>query len=239
MTGQHGWKYCSNKTDPQNPKHYLYCIKNVAEVIDNNGPYDFVFLQEASNYKKIIEISDILKTMHFFEHKSGNEEMVIFWNKKYHLNPSLAFIGEFSKGRPFQVASFTIEKNNKYSYTLIVINIHAEHLNLHVLTKKLNKMLQNIRNSKPFKENNLHDMSSSNRYIIAGDFNTILNTTVVLDNIMFYNTDKILLTCCGPKYKYSFDHIIDSKAPPSETFSPTVNSPASDHLPIISILEPI
>ena len=63
MTGaKSNWALCSNNTDPKHPKHNSVCIGNIAQVIEQN-PVDFVCLQEATNFKTLINESLQLKKM--------------------------------------------------------------------------------------------------------------------------------------------------------------------------------
>lgn len=220
MTGDPRWKFCNNNTDPTDNKYFMKCVKNVAKVIDENAPYDFVLLQEASNYKKIISECEYLQSMEFEVHKSGSENMVTFWDgDKYELESKL--VGEFVKGRPWQALTF--------NGNLTVVNIHAEHQRVPILIKKLNKLMVNI-----------SEKNSPHRFIIGGDFNNDVGLTVDLAGIPFYNSLENIPTCCLPSnIKLNFDHVLDSIAPPKKIFSPIVNKLASDHLPVIVILEPL
>jgi endonuclease/exonuclease/phosphatase family metal-dependent hydrolase len=196
----------------------MKCVKNVAKVIDENAPYDFVLLQEASNYKKIIAESKYLQSMKFVVHKSGPENMITFWDDtKYELDSKL--VGEFSKGRPWQALSF--------NGNLTIVNIHGEHQRVEILVKKLNKLMDILSANNP-----------SDRFIIGGDFNNDVELTMDLAGITFYSSLKSIATCCAPlNIKLNFDHVLDSIAPPKKIFSPIVNKLTSDHLPIIAILE--
>jgi len=221
MIGRSNWKLC-NSTNPTDEKYFMKCIQNVSKVIDENKPYDFVLLQEASNYKKIIAESEYLKQMSFRVHNSGPEEMIMFWDhNKYHLDSELVLEGEFVKGRPYQVLTFNTN--------LTVINIHAEHQRVPILIKKLNRLMNKLVELFP---------NPSHRFIIGGDFNNNIGNILRLGSITFHNNPEYILTCCGPSnFKFSFDHVIDSVAPPIKIFSPIVDKLASDHLPIIAILD--
>lgn len=218
MTGDPGWKFCNNNTNPIDNKYFMKCVKNVAKLIDENSPYDFVLLQEASNYKKIISESKYLQSMEFEIHKSGPENMVTFWDgAKYKLDSKL--VGEFAKGRPWQALEFNGD--------LTVVNIHTPHQRVPILINKLNKLMINISENNP-----------SNRFIIGGDFNNDIGLTIDLARITFHNSSESVATCCAPSnIKLNFDHVLDSMAPPNKIFSPMVNKLASDHLPIIVLLK--
>ena len=223
MTGKSGWKLCNNKSDPDSEKYFMKCIENVAKIIDLNGPYDFVCLQEASNYDKIISESKCLGQMDWRIHQSGPEVMVTFWDRsKYRLDESNILASEFNPGRPFQALTF--------NRTISVINIHVGHHAKHILIKKLNNLMENLAT---------HTSGPTHRFIMAGDFNNEMDPVTKINNILFYGTDKEILTCCGPtNYKYHFDHVLDSVGPPQKILLPKVNKLSSDHLPVLAILEP-
>jgi len=66
MTGlNNAWEFCNNNSDKSNERHYSKCIHSVVTMIDQNGPYDFVALQEASNHELIINNSSELKNLPF------------------------------------------------------------------------------------------------------------------------------------------------------------------------------
>ena len=104
MTGNSTSKICNNNTNPSDDKYYMNCINNIGIVIDNNSPYDFILLQEASNHKKIIKSSECLQNMSYHTHKSGPERMTTFWNKKHKLDYVIE--GEFVSGRPYHILIF-------------------------------------------------------------------------------------------------------------------------------------
>ena len=59
MTGlDSNWEFCNNTKNKNDDRHYSHCIINVANMIDNYCPFDFIALQEASNYKILIEQSN-------------------------------------------------------------------------------------------------------------------------------------------------------------------------------------
>ena len=220
MVGQAQWKLCNNSTDPNSPRHFSKCIQNVTDLIDSNGPYDIVCLQEASNYKKIISKSKILKQMSMALHKSGPEFIVTFWNKNtYHLIKE-PLQTEFFPGRPIQVLEFDNH--------IKLINIHAGHFNKSVLVQKLSSVISSL------------GSEISDRIIIAGDFNTDIEPIIKIAGILFYtSSEKKIPTCCGPgSYTNYFDHVLDSAGPPIKIISPNVNPMASDHRPILATLEP-
>jgi endonuclease/exonuclease/phosphatase family metal-dependent hydrolase len=223
MTGNKtNWILCNNKNDESNNRHFTKCIRNIANLIDTNGyGLDFIALQEASNYKILIDMSETLKNMKYLVAKSGLEEVITFWNpEKYCLKKY--YNGEFKKGRIYQVLLF----NND----IIFINIHSEHYKYDVLIKKLDKILEDIFNFN--KSDKLNILKHKYRIVIAGDFNNEIEKKINLNNINFYTHDN-LNTCCYNTFLYKFDHVIDSKAKPLYAKIPKVNKLTSDHLPLL------
>jgi len=230
MTGRRAdWPFCNNNNDPSNSKHFMHCIENIATVIDNNGPFDFIGLQEAANYKLLIKQSATLKTMKFVPHKSGPEDMITFWDPNKHtLIDNLS--GHFQSGRPWS-ASF-------FEDGICFINVHAGHYNFIGLTQHLLKLVILI--EKYVKKKGI--LNSDFRIIMAGDFNNIINANyekIVLSSKKFYLNPNRITTFArlSARRKIQFDHVIDTKSTPSKIYSPAVAKLSSDHLPIIALLE--
>lgn len=224
---QSGWALCNNAIDETNDRHFTKCIQNMVKFIDDNGPYDFVCLQEITNLDIFIKESTVLPKMSYDAHKSGPEEIVTFWDAKYHLSETKN--GEFKPGRPYQILIFQ-EK-------ICLINIHLPHTNKFRIKQNLGLMFDD-----------LDTQLEGYRFIIAGDFNYAINhgdkrigflPKLHIHNTSFYIDPSYILTCCVPpfeKLKLQFDHVIDSFAMPGSINSPSMGYPASDHLPIIAIL---
>lgn len=228
MTGLNKkWKYCNN-TIPGQDRYFGECIANIATLIDTNCPYDMIALQEASNYEKLIEHTSCLKTMKKSVHQSGSEQMVTFWNPSYKLIKNIK--GNFQLGRPWNALIF--------DHNLCFINIHAGHYHMYMLIKHLDYMMRAIQD--------YVDLSQY-RVVIAGDFNAMINAYykhLILANKNFFISGIQLETLKQTYHKkiIQFDHIIDSYREPQTMYSPMVNNvaslqtSASDHLPIIAIL---
>uniref|UniRef100_A0A6C0CAT3 Endonuclease/exonuclease/phosphatase domain-containing protein n=1 Tax=viral metagenome TaxID=1070528 RepID=A0A6C0CAT3_9ZZZZ len=230
MTGRRtDWPFCNNNNDPSNSRHYMHCVENIATMIDNNGPYDFIGLQESANYKLLIKQSATLQTMKFKAHKSGPEDMVSFWDPiKHTLVDSVS--GQFQSGRPWSALFF--EDN------ICFLNVHAGHYNFIDLTRHLLKVVmlleKHVEKSKKVKPDF--------RIIMAGDFNNIINkdyTRIVLSSKKFYLNPTRFTTFSrmSPRRKIHFDHIIDTKATPTQIYLPITAKLTSDHLPVIALLE--
>lgn len=228
---QPNWPICNSVDDANNERHYTKCIQNIATVIDENAPYDFVCLQEVANLDKIIAASLALSNMKYLEYQSGPEKMATFWNgNQYNLVENIN--GSFRTGRPFQILIF---REN-----ICLINLHLPHLNKTAVVKNLEYLITKI------------DPKITNyRFIMAGDFNYALNNpdekknflpSLQLYDLKFHINPKYIATCCIPPFRRNtlqFDHVIDTLDMPVSVASPKVAEMASDHLPIIAILNDI
>ena len=75
------WSLCNNNTDKTNSKHYSVFVNNISSVFDNSSnKLDFVTLQEATDFQKLIKESSRLKIMKYEVHKSGLDTIVTFWD---------------------------------------------------------------------------------------------------------------------------------------------------------------
>jgi endonuclease/exonuclease/phosphatase family metal-dependent hydrolase len=227
MTGRNPkWPFCNNNKDPSDPRHFTRCVENIAAVISENEPLDFIALQETSNSKLLLKELDGLKSMKFKMHTSSN--MVTFWNpEKYTLISGLH--GRFDPGRPWTALFFT---NN-----LCFINVHAGHYNFVTLTQKLLRAMYLI--EAYVAKNKILDPDF--RVIMAGDFNCIINkqyNKIVLSTKKLHLNETRINTFvrARPGRGIHFDHIMDTKQAPAKIYVPQVAKPASDHLPIIGIL---
>jgi hypothetical protein len=100
--------------------NYTTCLKNVAAEV-NRIPYDFIGLQEATNWQHIQKLSPNLTNMTAENYKPGVEDIVTFYGKKYTLDPATPRLPGYMEniGRPFIILFF--------AQNICVINIHAEH----------------------------------------------------------------------------------------------------------------
>ena len=234
------------------------CLNNVSRFIETNGPYDFIGLQESTNFN-LIKVTANLQNYRFIFHRERNEEIVTFYDPKYSLDDTLSMIGgnigrvgrgppddhlplgTKEEGRPILILFF---KNN-----LCVINMHASHKNdINNFLQRLDEIL-NLWAYSPDKEAYLTKLRTYN-LIIMGDLNNELVPNQFLTNTInqiFFDrqinghniTDK---TCCDTTlrdptkvYRNRFDHIL--------TTYPTINSQVykpgilhSDHLPVIAVI---
>ena len=249
MTGKKkNWMLCSvNDNNKDHPKHYSVCVGNISGVIEENDT-DFVCLQEAMDYEKLIKESPRLTKMKHLHHKSGLDNMVTFWKPKYKLLYSIK--GEFEEGRPWLA---TIFHNG-----LCLINVHFGHYDDAGEMQMLELMVQTVKkginieeqkqgngngkgNGKENEKENRNGNKKVNRYIISGDFNYDIkkfgdnDSKFILDGVSFYHNPKKLITCRLNRWRH-YDHVIDSKSVPIDIVIPDVHHMASDHKPIIAKL---
>ena len=247
------WKLCNNNTDVNDPRHSSVCVNNISDVFENeNIKLDFVTLQEAKDFKKLIKQSPKLQNMNYVFHQSGLDMVVTLWDKKYKLKSKIT--GEFEKGRPWLATIFT--------NGMCLINVHMGHYDKEEEMKLLDKMIldikvklkdnkdikdnKNIKTNKKVKTNkkekDKYTFHSIYRYIISGDFNYDIKefgnsrNYFTLDDTKFYYNKTHLLTCCINRRKHN-DHVIDSLEPPLDITIPKVNYMASDHKPILVIVK--
>jgi endonuclease/exonuclease/phosphatase family metal-dependent hydrolase len=238
------WSLCNNNTDKTNPKHFSVCVNNVSSVFDSNNNVDFVTLQEASDYEKLINQSSRLKNMNYEKYTSGLDMVVTFWDKKYKLQDTIS--GEFEEGRPWLATIFT--------NGICLINVHMGHYSKEKEFKKMETMMleindyinninKNQNQNQKQKQNqnqkqNQKQQKQKLRYIISGDFNYDIKQFgnsryyFTLDNTTFYYNKKHILTCCINRSRHN-DHVIDSLGIPMNIKIPKVNYMASDHKPIL------
>ena len=239
------WVLCSNNTNENHPKHYSVCVNNIANVITSKEKeLDFITLQEATDFQKLIEVSPSLKMnkMKYEIHKSGLDTMVTFWIPKYKLIYSIK--GEFENGRPWLATLFNTNTTSRYKICLI--NVHMGHYTKNEEYAKLETMIVDIKKEIRKRETMKMTMTTIPiRYIISGDFNYDIkqfgeknnannknNNTININDTHFYYHPKKILTCCINRKKHN-DHVIDSLYKPIDINIPDVNYMASDHKPII------
>ena len=247
------WSLCNNNTDINNPKHYSVCVNNISNVFDDdhyNNHLDFITLQEANDYKKLIKESSKLKTMNYEIHKSGLDVLVTFWNNSmYKLKYKI--LGEFEEGRPWIATIFKKNTNTHNTHNthntsdLCLVNVHMGHYSKEEEFQLMDKMMIEIQNGiekkeKKEKQTIKANKKSSMRYIISGDFNYDIKkfgdsrNSFELNNTKFYLNPKHILTCCINRNRHN-DHVIDSLKSPINISIPKVDYMASDHKPILVV----
>lgn len=240
------YKYCTQIIENKRHKiSYTICLENVSRFIEKNRSYDFVCLQEATNWNILRKITPCLNKMNYYHYQSGKEEMVTFYDPKYQLdmdnNQITGHMG--SIGRPFVVLFFSVK--------LCIINVHAgHHKDIYNFDKHLARTLK--KNSK-YDIDRIIDKLKTYDIIMAGDFNDDLrlvsdenNFRILTDPFFGIKKGRALYginnkpTCCDPKLlaknlKKSFDHILCT-FPSNQIVYEDIDYPikASDHVPVIS-----
>lgn len=233
MTGKKkNWYLCSVNDNKKHPKHFSVCVNNISKVIEENDS-DFICLQEATNYEKLIEESLRLAKMKYELHNSGLDNIITFWKPKYKLLYSIK--GEFEKGRPWMATIF----NNG----ICLINVHFGHYDDKEEFEIMELMFETVRKCINIEENNKNKkIKNVDRYIISGDFNNDIkkfgnkDLTFKLNGINFYYNPRKLMTCRIGRMCH-YDHVIDSKKKPIDIIIPEVDYMASDHKPILAKLQ--
>lgn len=222
------------------------CLQNVVKFIDNNKPYDFIGLQEASEFPDIYKKSQAMENMGYIYTRPELEHMVTLYNKeKYTLDTTDGYVLGYMQnpGRPFIVSFF----NN----SICVINVHPEHTfpaDLYQFDIYLLRALQN------FKYNKQNIINKLKKYdiILLGDTNndfSNINTLKLLTNPElgipngreFYGINKTK-SCCSSNLNptintnmYAVDQIL-STIPTITTKIIQTKETTSDHLPVIAII---
>lgn len=222
------------------------CLKNVSNFIEENGPYDFVCLQEATNWQIIQKITPYLRKMIPISYQISMEEIVTFYHEKYTLdagqNKILGYMDNIN--RLFIILFFD---NN-----LCLVNLHAGHNHdIYHFDTHLERILKENYDKKTIQKY-LTKLKSYD-IVMVGDFNeNIHDPFIILKNEFFGipNGRKMYginhaSSCCNyqllpisyPLNKpiKSYDQIIST--------IPNVKSQvwqipdASDHMPIIAIIQ--
>ncbi|MEX0595255.1 MAG: hypothetical protein WD512_02065 [Candidatus Paceibacterota bacterium] len=241
MTGKSGWALCPTMATPQ------VCQNNVANIIDSAGSFHLIGLQEAAEWKKLIDMSSTLKGMSYAVAKVGVAEVASFWNSSiFNENSSKRIQSSFDELR----ADFFRDPHDKQKHVgrirlstdhygdrpililffddqkLVFINAHFPHNDQYELITLLEyKYLSNYRDY---------------HTIIAADFNTNFpkKITPFKNNYMVGNTSKP--TCCIPprsNHALVYDHVLATTIYQIDTYIPSVTNPASDHLPVVAFIQ--
>ena len=158
------WSLCNNNTDKSNSRHSSVCVNNISNVFDSSNTLDntldFITLQEATDYKKLISESSRLKNMKYEIHKSGLDTIVTFWDSKYKLKKVIK--GEFEKGRPWMATIF----NSISGENLCLVNVHMGHYDKENQIKNMDKMVLDIKNKLKVKEEKEDKKESKTLYYL-------------------------------------------------------------------------
>lgn len=121
---------------------------------------------------------------------------------------------------------------------MVLVNVHFGHYNEEEEREHLTIMMQNIIEYGKNKKINVK------RFIISGDFNYDIKNLgngekhiIQIGNKEFHYHPKHILTCSIRRRRH-YDHVIDTQSPPRDINIPDVHYMASDHKPILAVLEP-
>jgi len=239
LTWNTNWKNMFGKADAPNKlcRKSTICSENVVNLIQQQLPLDFIFIQEA-----ITDDFDILKIdFNVIITQSGPENIHTYINKSYPLPSSdKVLAGEFEKGRPFHII---ILNDN-----LCLINVHFGH------QKILEDELKIIK--KTFEAKYSKDVIKKLRIIMAGDFNMSIKDEPIFFGKKFKKTKTKGSCCIGQQFNFvdrsvirntynlkNIDYIFDSnnEIVYSITLFPFDSTghiqPASDHLAVFAELK--
>jgi len=201
------------------------CLMNVVETIDRSAiskPYDFIALQEASNWDIIFSKSKELQRMRGYVHHLANfEDMATFYDKQKYTLIAVK-VGNLvpGNGRPYQILFLQNKLDNNY---YIFINLHNGHgISKKELESKLSDNLHtaikpdinHLSFGKPNDvEENITDIINGKNFkiIMAGDTNdhgkhNYWNELQPFSKTNFENLNKLIVkstleppkTCCAP-----------------------------------------
>ena len=241
-------------------------LKTTLNKIENNSggySFDFVGLQEASNWNKILDAQSLNKMM-YVHTKNGNAELIIFYNQdKFTLN-AIQYGTIATPGRPF-IILFLTKKNDEEPY--VVINMHNAHnIDVQTLMKELSKQGTNgirIDSSNPIqnfqnielqpvvdisdiiqREHNIIVMGDTNDHGHNNYWNTANNFQILRQKV--FCTKQPPNSCCkiSPNtgnYNLYGDYIMtnDKLTFITDNTIPEANliEPVSDHKPVYAILQ--
>jgi len=207
--------------------------------------YDLIAIQEAKNWETIWRKSNLQMGYihHYITHNGYQVDLVTFYNPKYKV---LAVkTGQIIAGRPYHIIYFTYRNAN-----YIFINIHNGHGVLKsTLERALNTEMYDVVDLSVYSNTNFKNVNEmptrkmvkpTNPHIIAvGDFND--------DGYHYWKKLKIcnIIKADNPPPQtrgvYSLDYVLISDnlqyAIENRVVKPVL--PASDHLPVMSIIRKI
>ena len=202
------------------------CASNINNLILDELPLDFIFIQEVINEEVLFK--DLEKDYKIVKTQTGNEMMCIVINKKY--NVLTAIGGEFEPGRPFLVVFL--------NEGICLVNVHMGHKKniVYELKKIEDEIYKRKINVDPY------------RIILGGDFNADVGKEILFFEKNMFNFRK-KFTCCVytthmgksiNNLRYikgkNIDHILDSQDEPvyGTIITPLDENnnlkPGSDHL---------
>lgn len=203
------------------------CMRNLIDFMNSCDSYDIIGIQEAILYHQIIKKSTTLQKLNYISHRSGDEDMITFYNPSYKLK--YVSLDEFEQGRPFQILVFE---------TCLIIQVHNSHAqSIPLLEKHISRgfdSLRHLNSNRPIAPSVYNKIceniaSGAIRVIALGDFNLpwvkskfslnpfkySKNTqhaqytkhSVNSVNSVKVKADKIIKSCCSDKLAEHVNHI--------------------------------
>lgn len=204
------------------------CKNNIEGIINDNGPFDFIGLQEASENhfgENIIFLANNNNYKFIYNNNNNGGMYTLYNNKKYILISYIIYYFDDNRGRPWISSIF---KNICTNKKICVINVHCGHYRDY---SELSKRIDEIQVPKDYEENT--------RIIMLGDFNNFKYKVnkITWDNKQLYElfSYETFVLKKGTGY---IDHIFDSENKIIYNKSITPNDDirikdASDHLPLV------
>ena len=197
------------------------CMKNLIDFMNSCDSYDIIGIQESILYHQIIKKSTTLQNLSYISHRSGDEDMITFYNPSYKLK--YVALDEFEQGRPFQILVFE---------TCVIIHVHNSHAqSIPLLEKHISRGFDSLRylnSNRPIAPpvyNKICENIASGaiRVIALGDFNLPWVKSKFSFNPFKYSknavhsqqainsvkvkADKIIKSCCSNKLADHLNHI--------------------------------
>lgn len=211
------------------------CINKISQIIEQNGPYHFVALQEAVNWQLLVKMTPVLHKMKPISVKYDVEEIVLFYHPMYNLDKNQSIlVGRMADiNRPFIICFF----NNQ----LTIINIHAGHEND---ICKLDFYIQKKLNQLDTLERKRYQLKlATYDIILAGDFNMNMDEYFQILGRPLYGYT-MSPTCCDTglyakhfrkRSDFRYDHILSTYPHSGSKVLKVIGG--SDHLPVIADLK--
>ncbi len=222
------------------------CLHNVAEFIKTKNkitPFDFIGLQEATNYEAIIRLAEITN-MKYVHNNPGNEDMITLYDNKHTLEESVSFRAN-SDSRPISILFFKGK--------ICVINIHFDdEKDFNKLGDYLNDFLFTNRTNININKDAIKNKLETYNIIMMGDMHNnfggrktiTLPTKFIPLEKKLHGINKIA-TCCSnilkPTIKkgsvdLAYDHILSTSSNIITKVHDVLGKLTSVHLPITAII---
>jgi len=206
-------------------------LNTVAKVIQDNGAYDFVALQEASNLNGLKQQCKILKSMLCREHSSNDFNMATFVDKSYRVDKDVVK-GNLSKNRPYMILTGKTPSRKTFAF----VNIHNGR------RFKKGTQTEYPRHSLDAIATIVNSVGAVDVLIVAGDFND--EGQKFYENLGKPRTPLLRIstpgtTCCyaDTSKELPDQRIGDYVLSNLKTQNEVIHAGESDHWPVIATIE--